>query len=431
MANYENSVSNNRCSPVTANSISVSKLVEAIRGSEELAIVDPRDHETYSNGHLLWAASLRLEDALEAAEVLLPRRSVPIVIAGDEAEEASSLQNILKKNGWPDVKVLEGGINSWVGAGHELYSGVNVPSKLFGELVERHYGTPHIEAEQLNEWITEERPLIILDSRTEREFNRMSIPTGRSCPGGELAYRVFDLLDQDATVVVNCAGRTRSILGAESLVRAGIPNPVVALENGTMGWELAGLTLEHGNNDVVSAPSDIGQQKASAAALQVSGRFDITRINKDTVNHWKSDSSRTLYQFDVRTPSEYDAGHLAGFRNAPGGQLVQATDEYAITRGSRIVLTDNDFTRATMTASWLTEMGWETYVLEDELNGDDSLEYGNTELKFSTPQVVLPYDPGDAHVAREAMQEYLDWEVALVDQYDQDPLARFTRSSWA
>ena len=259
----------------------------------------------------------------------------------------------------------------------------------------------------------------------------MSIPTGRSCPGGELAYRVFDLLDQDATVVVNCAGRTRSILGAESLVRAGIPNPVVALENGTMGWELAGLTLEHGNNDVVSAPSDIGQQKASAAALQVSGRFDITRINKDTVNHWKSDSSRTLYQFDVRTPSEYDAGHLAGFRNAPGGQLVQATDEYAITRGSRIVLTDNDFTRATMTASWLTEMGWETYVLEDELNGDDSLEYGNTELKFSTPQVVLPYDPGDAHVAREAMQEYLDWEVALVDQYDQDPLARFTRSSWA
>ena len=135
MANYENSVSNNRCSPVTANSISVSNLVEAIRGSEELAIVDPRDHETYSNGHLLWAASLRLEDALEAAEVLLPRRSVPIVIAGDEAEEASSLQNILKKNGWPDVKVLEGGINSWVGAGHELYSGVNVPSKLFGELV--------------------------------------------------------------------------------------------------------------------------------------------------------------------------------------------------------------------------------------------------------------------------------------------------------
>tara|TARA_Y100001970_G_scaffold261084_1_gene343822 strand:- start:2112 stop:3251 length:1140 start_codon:yes stop_codon:yes gene_type:complete len=379
----------------------------------------------------LWAASLRCEDALEAAKVLLPRYSVPIVVAGDEPEEAGSLQTVLKENGWTNVKVLEGGIKSWIGAGYELYSGVNVPSKLFGELVERHYGTPHVKAEQLDGWIAEERPLIILDSRTEREFNRMSIPTGRSCPGGELVYRVFDLLDPTVTVVVNCAGRTRSILGAESLVRAGIPNPVVALENGTMGWELAGLALEHGSKDVASAPSGIGQQKASAAALQVARRFDVKRIDKRTVDKWKFDDSRTLYQFDVRTPSEYNAGHLPGFRNAPGGQLVQATDEYAITRGSRIVLADNDFTRATMTASWLTEMGWDTYVLDDQLDDDNSLEFGSRELKFSSPQVVLPYDPGDAHVAREAMQNYLDWEVALVDQYDEDPLARFTDAGWA
>ena len=393
--------------------------------------VDPRDHERYREGHLLWAASLRLEDVSDAMEVLLPRRSVPIVIAGDEEEEPKSLQNILETHGWTNVKVLEGGINSWTGAGHELYSGVNVPSKLFGELVERHYATPHVAADQLNEWITEGRPLVILDSRTEREFNRMSIPKGRSCPGGELVYRVFDLLDPGVTVVVNCAGRTRSILGAESLVRAGIPNPVVALENGTMGWELAGLALEHGNIDTASVPSETGQQKAVAAALQVSGRFDIRRINEATMNQWKSDASRTLYQFDVRTPAEYDAGHLPGFRNAPGGQLVQATDEYAITRGSRIVLTDNDFTRATMTASWLTEMGWETYVLQDGLDDGNSIEYGSNELKLSPPQVVLPYDPGDAEVALEAMQEYLDWEVALVAQYDRDPLARFTRASWA
>ena len=412
-------------------SISVSSLVDAIRSPEELAIVDPRDHERYREGHLLWAASLRLEDVPDAMEVLLPRRSVPIVIAGDEEEEPKSLQNILETHGWTNVKVLEGGINSWTGAGHELYSGVNVPSKLFGELVERHYATPHVAADQLNEWITEGRPLVILDSRTEREFNRMSIPKGRSCPGGELVYRVFDLLDPGVTVVVNCAGRTRSILGAESLVRAGIPNPVVALENGTMGWELAGLALEHGNIDTASVPSETGQQKAVAAALQVSGRFDIRRINEATMNQWKSDASRTLYQFDVRTPAEYDAGHLPGFRNAPGGQLVQATDEYAITRGSRIVLTDNDFTRATMTASWLTEMGWETYVLQDGPDDGNSIEYGSNELKLSPPQVVLPYDPGDAEVALEAMQEYLDWEVALVAQYDRDPLARFTRASWA
>jgi len=416
---------------VTTDSVSVSELATAINGTDELAIVDPRDHETYSQGHLLWAASLRLDDALVAAEVLLPRLSTPIVIAGEDDDEARALQSILNKNGWTNATVLEGGIGSWIDAGHELYSGVNVPSKLFGELVERHYGTPHVKAEQLNEWILEGRPLVILDSRTEREFNRMSIPTGRSCPGGELVHRVFDLLEQDATVVVNCAGRTRSILGAESLVRAGIPNHVVALENGTMGWELADLTLDHGNDDVTPTPTITGRQQASAATQEVSKRFDVSQITNSTMNQWKSDDSRTLYQFDVRTPAEYKEGHRAGFRNAPGGQLIQATDEYAITRGSRIVLTDDDLTRATMTASWLMEMGWETHVINDELGDESSLEDGTSELTFSSPQVVLPYDPGDAHVARRAMQRYLDWEVALVDQYDRDTLARFTHKGWA
>ena len=416
---------------MTTDSVSVSELVTAINGTDELAIVDPRDHETYSQGHLLWAASLRLDDALVAAEVLLPRLSTPIVIAGEEEDEARALESILNKNGWTNVTVLEGGIGSWIDAGHELYSGVNVPSKLFGELVERHYGTPHVKAEQLNEWILEGRPLVILDSRTEREFNRMSIPTGRSCPGGELVHRAFDLLEQDATVVVNCAGRTRSILGAESLVRAGIPNHVVALENGTMGWELADLTLDHGNDDVTPTPTITGRQQASAATQEVSKRFDVSQITSSTMNQWKSDDSRTLYQFDVRTPAEYKEGHRAGFRNAPGGQLIQATDEYAITRGSRIVLTDDDLTRATMAASWLMEMGWETHVINDELGDESSLEHGTSELTFSSPQVVLPYDPGDAHVARRAMQQYLDWEVALVDQYDRDTLARFTHKGWA
>ena len=81
------------------------------------------------------------------------------------------------------------------------------------------------------------------------EFNRMSIPGGINCPGAELTHRIAALApDPATTVVVNCAGRTRSILGAQSLRHAGVPNPVVALRNGTMGWHLAGFELEHGQD---------------------------------------------------------------------------------------------------------------------------------------------------------------------------------------
>ena len=415
---------------MTLPKISVQQLAEAIQAPEELAVLDPRDHNAYHAGHIFWAASLRPENAESEAHKLVPRRSARIVVTDDGNGEGRELYGVLKQNGWTDIGLLDGGTQAWIEKGYEVYSGVNVPSKLFGELVERHYQTPHVQAQQLSEWISQGRELLILDSRTQREFNRMNIPGGRSCPGGELVYRIFDLLKENTTVVVNCAGRTRSILGTASLIRAGIPNPVVALENGTMGWELAGLQLENGSTTVVGPPSESAQQKAAAAAQQITDRFGVTRVTESTLQSWQSDTLRTLYLFDVRSPSEYERGHRRHFRNAPGGQLIQATDEYVATRGARIVLTDDDLTRATVTASWLLEMGWEAYVYEAGLN-EDPLEVGADEPPTHSPQVVLPYDPDDVHVAYQAMQDYLDWEVALVEQYDRDELVNFTDDSWA
>ena len=146
-----------------------------------------------------------------------------------------------------------------------LFSGVNVPSKAFGEWVEHHYRTESVEARELKAWIDAKRDMVVLDSRTLEEFTRMSIPTGISVPGGELAYRVGDIVpDPKTLIVVNCAGRTRSILGAESLRRAGIPNRVVALRNGTMGWELAGLRCDRGRTEKYQP----GTPKTAALALQ-------------------------------------------------------------------------------------------------------------------------------------------------------------------
>src|SRR5260370_9667574 len=225
---------------------------------------------------------------------------------------------------------MAGGARGWAAGGFELVTGINVPSKAFGELVEQRCGTPHIAAAELKRRLDAGGEVLIVDSRPIGEFRNMSIPGAFDCPGAELVYRVPDRLASPETlVVVNCAGRTRSIIGAQSLRNAGLANPVMALENGTMGWELAGLDLARGRDDALPPPSPSGLAHARALADQVADRFGIVRIDDADLPRFSGEAEhRTLYLFDVRSPEEYPQGHLAGARSAPGGQLVQATDIY-------------------------------------------------------------------------------------------------------
>ena len=89
--------------------------------------------------------------------------------------------------------------------------------------------------------------------------------------------------DTGTTVVVNCAGRTRSIIGAQSLINAGIPNRVIALENGTMGWSLAGLELERGRESSAPAPSVVGAAQAAIWADAVGRRFGVPLVDHATL----------------------------------------------------------------------------------------------------------------------------------------------------
>jgi rhodanese-related sulfurtransferase len=135
--------------------------------------------------------------------------------------------------------------------------------------------------------------------------------------------------------------------------------------------------------------------------------------------------TRTVYRFDVRTPEDYAAGHLPGFASAPGGQLVQETDHHVPVRGARIVLADDDGVRATMSASWLAQMGWEVYVVEPvaasafTASGAPAVAHSVGAQRYRRP-----YEGTDA--SSEAMQAYLDWEFGLVDQLARDGTHHFT-----
>jgi rhodanese-related sulfurtransferase/predicted metal-dependent enzyme (double-stranded beta helix superfamily) len=334
---------------------------------EELALLDVREEGLFAEGHLLFAASLPLSRLELRLASLVPRRGTRIVLCDDGDGLAHRAARLLMHCGYRNLAALDGGASAWARAGYELFSGVHVPSKAFGEFVEREAGTPHMGAAQVKALMDRRADMILLDSRPLDEYRRMSIPGAIDCPGAELVHRFPALVSSSETlVVVNCAGRTRSIIGAQSLIDAGVPNRVVALENGTMGWHLAGFALEHGEAREAPLPTASALAEARRAAARVAERCGVTVIDRARLDAFRRDSdSRTLYLFDVRSPEEYVAGHVPGARSAPGGQLVQATDAYVGTRHARIVLVDDDGVRARMTAAWLVQMGLpEVHVLD-------------------------------------------------------------------
>jgi rhodanese-related sulfurtransferase len=373
------------------NRITAETLLGWITDGEELALLDAREDGEFGASHLFWAVPCGLARKEIRARALLPRPTVRICCVDDGRGVAETLNAWLESAGFTDVSVLEGGTTAWEAAGNVLFSGVNVPSKAFGEWVEHHYGTESVDAAELNAWIASGRDMVVLDSRTLDEFTRMSIPTGISVPGGELAYRIGDIApDPKTLVVVNCAGRTRSILGAESLRRAGIPNKVVALRNGTMGWELAGLRCDRGKTDKYQpgTPNTAGLalQRAQAFAEQsgvgIIGALDLTWFEEDP--------DRTLYLLDVRDPVEFRAAHRPGSRNAPGGQLIQATDSWIGVRNARIVLVDDTGVRARMSAAWLRQMGHrDVFVVE---GGLDAVKATGGTAAVPVPELAAPVD---------------------------------------
>lgn len=378
------------------------QLKTMLHDGTEFALLDVREAGQFGESHMLFATPCpysRLE--LEIA-TLVPRRAAAIVLTDDGvlgvAERAAQRLHAM---GYTDLAVADGGNRAWAAAGHALFKGVNVPSKTFGELVEHAYNTPRITARDLARMKEEGEDFALFDGRPLNEHQKVTIPGSTCVPNAELPLRVPAMVKNPKTkIIVNCAGRTRSILGAQTLINFGIPNPVYALENGTQGWYLADLELEYGADrryperiDESLLPS---QQEAARKLVE---RFGIRVVRKTAVEDWLKDTQRTTYLCDVRTPEEYAQGTIWGAVHAPGGQLIQATDQWVGVRNARIVLIDGgEMVRAPVVASWLKQLGCDAYVLE---GGVKSALRGTPAAKPALPALPM-HSPADLRRALEA-----------------------------
>jgi rhodanese-related sulfurtransferase len=384
---------------------------------KEVALLDLRHEAAFATSHPLFAANMAVGRIALEAEARLPSKDVPIVIYDAGEGLVIEAADRLTALGYTDIRKLEGGLEAWRKAGFEIFIDVNSYAKAFGELVESRRHTPSLSAEEIGALIKNNADIRILDVRRPDEYATMNIPGSVSVPGAELVLRAGHVAPHaETTIVVNCAGRTRSIIGTQSLINAGIANKVVALRNGTIGWTLANQTLEHG----ADRHGGLGAfEGARDKARDVAYRAGVRHVSASEAAALEADTARTLYRFDVRPVDEYAAGHIKGFRHYPGGQLVQEIDMAAPVRGARILLTDDKGVRADMTASWLAQMGWEVYVLDGGY--DRALDVGPQQVSPKPdPQhrYRRPYEGTTA--SREAMQAYLDWEHGLVDQLRRD-----------
>ncbi len=368
--------------------ISPSALQAALADGQELALLDVRENGLFSQNHLLYASNAPLWRLELLLDRLIPRKKTRIVIVDADESLAHQAASKLVHLGWVNISVLAGGTRGWSEAGYETFSGTNVPSKTLGELIEVQKHTPWIDVQELNTRINNKENIVVVDSRSAEEFTHFSLPFAHSTPGAEILLRIGDIApNPDTLVVVNCAGRTRSIVGAQTLIDAGIANRVVSLKNGTMEWLIAGYALAYGRPAVLTEPTPAHLKKAQTLAAALIQQTGVKYISKAILQTYENESQdRTLYKFDIRTQEEYFNGHLEGWRWAPGGQLVQATDEFLATRRARIILADWDGVRALTTAAWLAQLGgYEVFLFKPEQ--DIALVTGAEPIKVQPPRV--------------------------------------------
>jgi rhodanese-related sulfurtransferase len=340
-----------------------------LKSNSSFALIDVREAGEYNSSHIPGSTLI----ARRQLEFLLPHavpfRGARVVLCDDDGRRAQLAAATVARMGYRQVSVLEGGINRWVTDGFGTEWGSNVPSKDFGEKVEVVAHVPEIEAKELAARMRKGEKFVILDSRTPEEFRRFCIPGGRSVPGGELALRITDItrnLDRDTTIIVNCAGRTRSIIGTRVLQRMGLSN-VYGLKNGTAGWMLAGEQLESGADRVdLPEPSAEAVAAAEAYAAKLADEDGVRYLDVSALQSATERRDReTVYLIDVRTREEYAAGHIPGFRWFPGGQAVQRCDEVAVVKNATIVFACDRKARATVIASWYRQMGFrEVYAVD-------------------------------------------------------------------
>ncbi|NYT36095.1 hypothetical protein ERD78_04355 [Allopusillimonas soli] len=375
----------------------------------EWALFDVRELAEANSGHILGACFLpRRMLELRIGELVPDTRTFVVLYDDGTSRRAELAADALHRVGYENVHVLEGGLVAWLSKGREVTSGSNVAGKIFGEYVHETLRVPQVSAETLKTWLDEGRDCIICDIRTPVEYADKRIPNARGAFGVDLVSVAHDLKEARLPIVVHCAGRTRGIIACQGLRELGLDN-VYALENGTMGWQLAGFRLERGSPQGILSPTPESVQVGRQSAMALARSAGVTEIEPDELAGLikeRDARARNIYVYDVRQVDQYETAHIRGAQVLPGGLAMQRIDDYMPARRAILIFVDDDTGRAFLTAFWFRKLGWQDVrVLRGGLQVWKEAGYPiGSGRDRSTPLGLRQARENSVHVSADALQ---------------------------
>ncbi|MDZ7761472.1 MAG: rhodanese-like domain-containing protein [Desulfovermiculus sp.] len=182
-------------------------------------LLDTRDRERASQGHIPEAVSLTLQEISARKDRFPLDRQAPIILYSQNTDRSrlqSAVQTI-RSWGYKNVSVLDQGFQGWVSAGEEVEKGqpekeiVYQPKPLPGEI-------PNQEFAMIIENQPEDK--VILDVRAPSEVAAGSLPSAVQIPLDELQLRMNEL-PRDKEIIAYCSTGMRAEMAYNMLKKEG------------------------------------------------------------------------------------------------------------------------------------------------------------------------------------------------------------------
>ncbi|MBL6595952.1 MAG: hypothetical protein ISP43_03865 [Candidatus Puniceispirillum sp.] len=369
------------------------------------ALIDCRERRDYVAGHWFGSTNIPLSLFSQRLRFLFKAPDFPVhFLDWQDAESAEAIHQ-LTAFGFTDITCHKTEKPAEMRRG--FVKGEYVWSKAFGEVVAHEIDLPEVTPQQ---YLADYQDAQLFDVRPTAEYQDFTLPNSYSLPNSLLLANISALKSTGKISLLHCAGRTRSIIGAFTLMASGYDGPFAVFRGGTQAWQLDGYEREHNANRLFAA-----DHEATDAVAGFLRRWQIpsARVSADAIAAY-ADTKQSGLLFDVSDDAATGQPLAHGIIKISGTNLIQQTDRSIARYHVPVTLFDQGSgSRAAFAAFWLRAMGF--FV---------SIVYLDAPLKpVDTVNPAINHSGITHHLA--AITDLDQWQKDAVPLYDFRPSTAF------